>query len=206
MNKKLVFGIIGGVVVVVLLAGAAFVAMRMFNPKIFSGFASKGPRLSASGGGGEMFLKSSNGGSSSSVQIHMKRASELPATSADLVGMVSAINGNSLSVSQGKMMMISKNGSAPVASTPDDNSSSPATEVVLTKDTKIWRDTTMDNAPKPSGGNTEMTLQQTVETADVSFIVTGYPIQVWGQKRGDRLVADVVVVTAPVVFSGGKAP
>ena len=182
--KKTLIWIIGGVLIVVLLAGGAFMAMRLLGAKTLIGGGPGGPSLS---------MVTKGGGAGSSVFFKQVPAPELPKQAPDLRGMVTSIQNNSIFVSQADKIQVSViNGVQQNLSTP----TGPATEVVVSKDTKIWRDTTMDNMPKPgassSGG--PMQIQQKVEAADISAITSNSFVQVWGQRRGDRITADVVVV------------
>jgi hypothetical protein len=72
--------------------------------------------------------------------------------------------------------------------------------VVVTKDTKIYRDVTAEQyTPDPSVPRNQ--YRQKVAPADSSAIAAGHgtEVQVWGQLRGDRLTADVIVVITPIV-------
>jgi hypothetical protein len=211
--KKKVFISIGAVLVVALLAGAAFMAARMLGAGGPAG--SNGP-LGA-------LLGSPGGKGNFAMSIQITPAAEIPKAHADIVGQVTRIKDNSIFVAEfsksgggGAGLSISI-GSASAAggdgpSTSDGGPaatatpSGPLTEVVVSKDTVIYRDTTMDNVPKPSGsGSTSLTMQQVVEPADISQIAENYMVQVWGQKRGDRLIADTIVVmgAAVVQFKSG---
>ena len=79
--------------------------------------------------------------------------------------------------------------------------SGPSTEVVIAKETKIYRDVSLEDIPKPSAnsGSGEVKVQQKVEPATLAEVSTNIQhVQVWGQKRGERLVADVVLIFRPI--------
>ncbi len=181
MNKKIIFAI-GGVLIVALLAGAAYMGVRLLNAR-----AASDPGLPAAVQAGVSAAK--GGGNYKEVTIKMERAPELPQQPAALGGEVAEINGNSVFVNP-----------ATKFSSPG-QSSGPAVEVVITKDTKIWRDITMESmgGKPPADAQSNLTLQQKVEPAAADQIVQGYMVSIWGQKRGDRLIADEIVVMGPAV-------
>ncbi len=170
MNKK-VWIVIGATLGVALLAGAVFMAVRLLNT-IASG---KGPGILAGLGGPN----------DSHVEFMLKLtpASELPIVHPDLTGVVTKIQDNNIFVTEATHVSTD---SAP---------SGPVTEVVVSQKTTIYRDTTLDNVPAPQPGTTtNLGVQQVVEPAGASSISTDSFVQVWGQKRGDRLVADTILV------------
>jgi len=216
-TKKKIFIGIGAVLAVALLAGAAFMAVRLINSNGANGNNSLLAGLGAGGPGGVSF----------SIQI--TPAPELPNAKADLSGQVTSVQNNSVFVAPfegGKggganVVIVGKaisGGSSSSDSGPSTNidtggssptPSGPTTEVVITKDTKIYRDASMDSVPKPQpgSGDVNMGIQQVLDPVDISQIVTDSMVQVWGQKRGDRLIADTIVVMGVAVFStGGKPP
>ncbi len=186
MNKKIVF-IVGGVLVVALLAGGAFMAMRLVNAKA-QGAAGIGGLMQFTGGGGK-----------GSVYFKQIPASELPKQAADLRGLVTSVQNNSIYVAQAdKIQMAVINGVQQQQPTP----SGPSTEVVVSKDTKIYRDVTMENFQSPSTASGTVQIQQKLDPADISAITANSYVQVWGQRRGDRINADVVVVMGIGVAKG----
>jgi hypothetical protein len=196
MSKRNIYWIIGGVLIVVLLAGGAFMAMRLLNAR------AQGP-LGMGGGGG--MLQFNSGGKSQSVMIKQIPAPELPKQAADLRGQVASVQNNSIYVAQqDKIRVAVINGQVQQQPTP----SGPSTEVVVSKETKIYRDVTMDDMAKPAPGasGSTMQVQQKVEAADISAITPNSFVQVWGQRRGDRLNAEVIVVMGIAVINkpGGK--
>lgn len=128
--------------------------------------------------------------------IHQIRAPEVPAQKADLTGLVANVVDNSIFVAQMNSVTVSSinGGQKLLQPTPQ----GPYSEVLISKNTKIWLDVTNNDPPGPgsdsSGSYQE--IQQKVESADITAITSGSNIyvEVWGQKRGDRLDADVIVV------------
>jgi hypothetical protein len=209
MKKKVFIGI-GAVLGVALLAGAVFVGVRMLNSNSTNG-----------GPGGLLASLGLQGGGTASfaMSIEMTPAPELPTTRADIVGQVVSVKDNSIFVSEmskggtvsggANVVIVGKaisGGAGPSTDSGDSPTpSGPITEVVVSKETLIYRDTSMDNVPKPTGsGSTTLSVQQVVTLVDISQIAQNYMVQVWGQKRGDRLIADTIVVMgAPVIMKSG---
>jgi hypothetical protein len=199
MNKK-IFLIIGGVLVIALLAGGAFMAMRLLNqkPPETAGGANGGRSLQLQTGGGP-------GGGSQRVSIKIIPSKALPQQTPDLEGLVVRTQDNSLFVGKMQNMMVTNiNGKISTSPTPE----GPYTEVVISQESKVYRDVTMNQMPDPSktssGGTTE--VQQQLEAGSLSDAVAGNShLQVWGQKRGDRLIADVVVIEGMAVMKGGPS-
>jgi hypothetical protein len=217
MKKKILIGF-GAVLAVALLAGAVYMGVRLLNTNANGG----GLNLPIAGLGGP------GGGNANSFQIQMTPAPEMPTAHADLVGQVTSIKDNSIFVSEmskasgggTNVVIVGKTisgGSGPStdSGSPSTNDvsptpSGPATEVVVSQSTVIYRDTTMDSMPKPQPGSSVSTsVQQVLEPADVSSISADSMVQVWGQKRGDRLIADTIVVMGVAILQttgggGGK--
>ncbi len=171
MKKKILLGI-GAVVGLVLLSGAVFMAVRLLNTVA----STNGPGMppagaSSPGKGGTVFM------------LKLTPAPELPVIHSDLTGVVTRIQDNSLFVTQATHV------------SSDAPPSGPVTEVVVSPKTAIYRDTTLDTVPAPRPGtNTNLGVQQVVEAASVSSISTDSFVEVWGQRRGDRLIADTILV------------
>jgi hypothetical protein len=176
MNKK-VYLIIGGLLIVALLAGGAFMAMRLLN--------ARGQNTS---------------GAEKSSKIKEIPAPEVPTQDADLSGRVISVKDNSLFVAEAGLDNISVRRLLMQPTPPG-----PYTEVVVSKDTKIYRDATYDNVPTPSAnssGGAVQQIQQKMDPVDISAVPANSYAQVWGQRRGNRVNADIIVVLAPVVVSG----
>ena len=193
MNKRTILIVAGAIAVVALLAGGAFMGMRQLNVR--TQFGGGGPGLSMVTGGG--------GKGAVSVMIKQVPAPELPKQATDLRGMVTSVKDNSIYVSpMDKIQVAVINGVQQQMSTP----TGPSTEVVVGKDTKIWRDVTMESMPKPPTGagnsGSPVQVQQKVEPAEISAITPNSFVQVWGQRRGDRLNADTIVVMGIGVAKG----
>jgi hypothetical protein len=174
--------IAGGVLVlVVLLAGAAFVAGRLLAkaaPQDQAG-ADLPPMAAPKGAGGGQ-----------QVRVMMERAEGLPDRAPDVMGPYSRREDNRIFVTSngsGTIRMI--NGQ--FVNDPD----AKELEVVITNETTVYEDVTEKNLGDRSSG----TIQQEIEPGSADDIGESSVVSAWGQKTGDRLVADVVVYTAPPV-------
>lgn len=181
--KKRFLIISGAVVLVLLLVGAAFIGGRLLNGQGLPGL-SKGPVVITGPGG------------RTSIQIRpgdIQPAQELPQTPADVEGIFDHRQNNSIFVGTGNVMMTANKDPQTGKVTTSSSHTGPVVEVVVTTQTTIYHDTTMEsfNGPPPSGQK----IQQSVEAGSLSDIGQGSSITVWGQKSGDRTIADVLVYT-----------
>jgi hypothetical protein len=107
MNKRTILIIGVAVVVVALLAGGAFMAMRLLNVKAMTGGGPGGMALTVGGKGG---------GGGASVFFKQIPAPELPTQTPDLRGQVASVKDNSIYVAQEDMesgvILLKLNGSA----------------------------------------------------------------------------------------------
>jgi hypothetical protein len=174
-NKKLVF-IMG---ILILIVGAvAFIAGRMLNGKV-SPLGLFGLR-----GGGDVM----------SVRVSVIPAEELPKTRAEVVGLFVERQDNTIIVSSIPM----KGGDVGVAvGAPADMTGGPEVEVVVTNETTIYRETT-DLSGLPPGEHES--IQQTVEESTLDDLNSQSMVMVWGRKSGDRIIAEVLFYSNPVMF------
>jgi hypothetical protein len=188
MKKRIL--IIGGIVVlVVLLAGAAFVGAQLL--------AGQGlPSLSS----GPLVLTGPDGSKQVRIQSgDIQPAKELPQTPADVRGVFDHRKDNSLFVGTGVIISdVQKDQSGNVTSS--STFSGPIVEVVVTPQTIVYRDVTdrQFNGQPPSG-----TIQQVVEQGSLDEVGKDSLIHAWGKKTGDRTIADVLVYILPSVKGGG---
>jgi len=68
-------------------------------------------------------------------------------------------------------------------------------EIVVTSQTKIYKDVTMRqfNGPPPEGQK----IQQIVEPGSTDEIGQASLLTVWGKKTGDRFIAEVLLYSPP---------
>ncbi len=180
MNKRIL--VISGVaVLVVLLAGAAFVGARLLT----------GQGLPGQG--------SSQGGAGRRGSIQTIPAKELPQTPADAQGIFDHRQDNSLFVGTGqvgKVPQTDQRGNVTVSLT----HAGPTVEVVVTPRTTVYKDVTMqqyNGRRPPPRGSDPVTIQQVVQPGSLDEIVENCQIAAWGNKTGDRIIADVLVYLPP---------
>jgi hypothetical protein len=188
-NKKLYLIL---AVVVVVVAGAAFIGGRLLNGQA-------GPLG---------LLPFGNGNGAVSIAINMTPAPELPTTRPEATGTFVERKDNTITVQTISMKMGSGGGvvvevgpggdtDGPITS--DMGGDGPKVEVVVTNETTIYRDAT-DLGEPPTSGNETITVQQVVEPGTLDDLTTQSMVQVWGRKNGDRIIADMIVYSNPVIF------
>jgi hypothetical protein len=186
-NKKLIF--IMGVLVLVV-GAAAFLGGRMLNGNV-------GP-LGFFGLGGK--------GDVMSFAINVVPAEELPKTPPEVMGLFVERKDKTLVIQSlslkggGGGVVVEKSKGEAVAGTRLDAESGPQVEVVVTNETIIYRETThLDGPPSVKSGETQ-TIQQTVEESTLDELTSESMVTVWGRKSGDRVIADVLFYSNPVMF------
>jgi hypothetical protein len=147
-----------------LLAAAAFMAMSLLNPNLagFSGLRLPGAATEASG-------------KKQSVTYDVVRATEMPATNPDIVGRLEQRQDNSLMVRPD-----SKGAPAPLV------------EVVITGQTRLYRNVTGDFLGTPPASGT--TVQMVLAPYTLEQVAAGDNVIAWGARRGDRLTAEVILI------------
>ncbi len=189
MKKRIL--ITGGILVLVLvLAGAAFVGAQLL--------AGQGQPAQASKSGLTM-MTGQNGKPVQAVQPDIQPAKELPQTPADVRGVFDHRKDNSLFVGTGVVMRtVQQDQSGNVTSSSTYNG--PIVEVVVTPQTIVYSDVTnrQFNGQPPSGK-----IQQVVESGSLDEIGKDSTLRAWGIKTGDRLIADVIVYSLPSVKGSG---
>ena len=195
MQNKKVYFIMGAVLIVV--AAAAFVGGRLLN-----------------GGVGPLGLFPMMGGEGAvSFSIDMIPASELPKTEPETRGVFVERKDNTIIIQEFSMEMgkggggvvvqagPGENSSGPIASGGPGASNGPKVEVVITNETIIYRDAT--EMPPPSDVNETQVIQQVVEEGTLDDLTSDSMIMVWGRKNGDRIIADMIMYSQPVIFKKG---
>ena len=177
-NKKIIIIIVLAFVIV---AAAAFLGGRFINIRT-------GPLgLIPMGPDGKI-----------SVRIQRTPAPELPTARPDLTGLFLSRDNNTILLQSmnGMAVKVVKENDA-VSVSPADGSDGPKVEVVITGQTKIWHDTTQISGPPGSG---EVGVQQTVEDDTLDDLNQQSMLMVWGRKNGDRIIADAISYSNPVMF------
>lgn len=173
MSKKILYSI-AGLIMLAALGGAAWTAIRLLQPE------------NSNGGNA---IVSSDGKAMSSVNF--EGAKELPTEKPAVDGPISKINDNILTMkmldtSQGVTVVSDESGKITV----EGADSAPEIEVVIQKETKIYKDTTFENE---NAAEMNGTIQQTVAEITADDITTNGLATVWGHKRGDRILAEIIL-------------
>ena len=179
--------IIAGVVILILvLGGAAFVGGRLLNNQ-----------TPQAGGPGGLVMKGGPGGGGISVQL--VPAKELPQTEPDATGLFAQRKDNSIFVTIGNKFMVQVDKNGTVNTQTDGNGQQ--LEIVVTGDTTIYKDATqMANLKtQPVDGK----VQQQVEPGSLDEIGANSFVSAWGERRGDRVIASVLMYSTPDML---KAP
>jgi hypothetical protein len=141
-----------------------------------------------------------NGGIRKSIQLDIESAPELPTSPAAATGIFVRREDNRYFVGTGNIrMMISANQSGGAPQT-DFSYDGPVVEVVVTRETQLYQDVTEPNFEAAQNG--ELKLQQVLAPADsLDDVDENTALQVWGERRGDRLIAAIVVYQQPQAMS-----
>ena len=180
-KPKLMY-IIGGILLVLLLAGAAFVGARLLSGKGLPLGPSGGPIFSLGGGGGQNVRINSD---------DILPAKELPQTPADMRGLFDHRQDKSIFIGTGRVTMSVKKNEQTGEIETSSSHDGPTVEVVVTAQTKVYKDVTMNqfDGPPPEGQK----IQQVVEPGSLEEVGQNSMITVWGKKTGDRFIAEILV-------------
>jgi hypothetical protein len=186
-NKKLIVGLS---ILVVLVGVAAFIGGRLLNGRV-------GPLGMPLGGNGGMV----------SISVEVTPAPELPTTQPEVIGSfverkdkTIVIQSVSLNAGKGGMVLQTSSGGEgeAMAGSPMENDG-PKVEVVINNDTMIYLETTQPPSAPLTSGET-LVMQQTVEEGSLDDLTSQSFVTVWGRKSGDRIIAEVIFISNPVVF------
>ncbi|MBI3942844.1 MAG: hypothetical protein HY326_07510 [Chloroflexi bacterium] len=179
--------IIAAILLIAILIGAAFVGGRLLS--------NSQQTAEAGGGGRTMMIQANNGSGPVNVKLKINPAPELPNRPAEASGVFAKRQDNSIFVGTGNIRLAvevdGSTGKRAVSATSD----GPQVEVVIGRDTTIYRDDTdftLDKAGSMTSG--EKTIQQVISPTDsLDEIDKNTELQVWGEQRGDRVIAQVLV-------------
>jgi hypothetical protein len=180
----------GVVVLVLLLAGAAFMGAQMLSrPDEMAGDAEEGGSVRV------MEIVADDGSGPVHLRIKIEPAPELPDRPAEVGGIFVRRQDNSIFVGTGDIELdVEVNGGTGERSV-NLSHSGPEVEVVVTRDTIIYWDETEISTGDPSERKSgELTIQQVIRPIDsLEEVGKNTELQVWGERRGDRVVAEVLV-------------
>lgn len=142
-------------------------------------------------------ISSQNGGPPVAVQTTILPAPELPDEPSAAFGILESREDNALLIGTGNIDL-----EVDIEVDPETGQESttlipttdgPKLEVVLTPDTILYRDVT-DLRLQPEQESGERALVQQLRQVDSADDITGnMELEVWGERRGDRIVATVLV-------------
>lgn len=176
--------LIGGLILILLLAAAAFVGARLLN----------GQGLVVMSSGGPIIAIGKDQGSRQGVKFDLERSQELPQQDPDVQGVLDHHQDNSIFVGTGQVQLeVHKDQSGTVSTSSSHDG--PIVEVVVTAQTTIYCDVTMQqfNGERLPNGK----IPQVLGEGSVDEIGQDSLIMAWGRKTGDRLIAAVLVYTPP---------
>jgi hypothetical protein len=170
-NKKLYISL---GITILLIGIAAFVAGRMINSNV-----------------GTVGLGGPNGGRVSISINEITPAPELPATQADVTGSFVERKDNTLVV---QAVTFGTGVGGISGDSPMDENNGIKLEIVVTGETKIYKDVT--EFPAPVNGEVH-NVQQAAEEGTLDELNTQCFLSVWGRRSGDRIIADVLFYMDP---------
>ena len=168
--KKKVLSIVLGVLVLAVLAGAALLAPRLFN---------KNPAAQGPGTVNGSVPEGVKGKSLMPVETVLP-AEGLPKRDYELAGTVNLVKDNSIFVDPSVYMGIM-------------DPSEKEMEVVVTKDTRIYLYAGMETIHEAKDGAPAV-KQMKLESITINDLVGNDILSIWGNKRGDRFIAEVIRV------------
>ncbi len=188
-RKQWIIALLGGLVVVALLAAGAYTAVRLL--------ADEGGPPPSSGPVRQMQEVIDTGSGPVSVLTTFLPAPELPDEPSAAAALVLSRQDNSVMLGTGNIDVRVEAEIDP-ATGQESRSVVPSTdgpelEIVIGPDTALYRDVTDFSADAPTESG-EREVQQVVRPADsADAIEPQMEMQVWGERRGDRVIATVVV-------------
>ena len=187
MNRTLLIVVV--VVLIVLVAGAAFVAGQMLLAPDGAGSHDEGES------GRVMVLSMDDGSGPVTFRIRIEPNPALPDRPPEAAGVFVSQEDNSIFVGTGSIELDVEVDGNTGERTINLSHSGPEIEVVVTHDTILYREETEFPSPKPGKDKSrDITIVQAIEPVDsLDEVGENTELQVWGTKRGDRIVAEVLV-------------
>jgi len=173
-NKK---SYIGLGIILLFVGVAAFIGGRMLNGKV-----------------GIVGLGGPNGGRVSISINDITPAPELPSTRPEITGVFVERKDNTVII---QVVSFDAGVGGILEDSPSDVNNAPKVEVVITGKTTVYRETTEFNRPV-AGEN--FSVQQTVEESTLDDLNSQSMVMVWGRKSGDRIIAEVLFYSNPVMI------
>jgi hypothetical protein len=130
------------------------------------------------------------------VEVDFVKAEELPEEPPEVIGVFERRQDNSIFVDEtdgGFVLERNDDGSLSVS-----NATGKISEVVVTAETVVYLNLTLENLDEAAA---EGVLRQQVEPGTVEEIGELSFVQAWGEMRGDRLLASMLLYSRPPVIS-----
>jgi hypothetical protein len=182
--KRSIIIVGGALALVFLLAGGAFMAGRLLSVGLETRGSGDGPKVKIAAGNGQ------------AVEAEWVPAKEHPAEAPRVAGAFVRRQDNSLFVNETEGgFVIARNDAGSFSVT---NATGQIDEVVVTGETVIYVDATHDNM---GAAVSDGKLYQKLKAGSIEEIGDLSYVRAWGEMRGDRLIASVLVYTRPPVIS-----
>ena len=188
-----------GIVLVVLLAGGAYFGAQALARRGNMGETAVSASNTNDGLSGLVMDGDESGVPESGVasRVEIEPAAGMPGTEPEVFGFILQREDDTFLIGTGKpkiSMELNDDGTPNIGIK---STEGPTIEVVITRDTQLLEDASDMTALATGGGGT---MQQEVKTIDsLDDLVQDAQMMVWGTKRGERVVADVVLVIPPFV-------
>jgi hypothetical protein len=179
--KRSILIVSGIVALVLLLVGTTFVARQLLGDKDHNN-------------GNEQKMALNSGVLETVAEpLDIQNAENLPDTPPDIAGLFVQREDKSLFVGTGNMSGVVVGDDQGNASYWEYHHDGPVVEIVTTHDTLIYHDVTSQQFTNglPSGP-----IQQVLDPGTLNEIGKDSIVSVWGERRGDRVVAEVLVFSA----------
>lgn len=194
---KRVFWIMTICLLFVVFIAAGIVAWQLLGPPAQRAAASS---ETAAGAGGRVIAISRDTGSGPvSVRIFTEPSEELPDRPAETGGAFVRREDDSIFVGTGNITLDVEVDGATGQSDVSLQSDGPEVEVVVTRDTVLYEDITDLDEAFADGESGDKILQQRLRPGSLEEVGPNMELQVWGERQGDRVVAEVLVYRRPDV-------
>lgn len=191
MKQSTILFTIGGLVVLVVLAAGAYTAVTLIaGPEEETAVSSSSGRVIQS-------VQIENDGAPVSVNTTILPAPELPQSQSAAFGILKQHEDNSLIIGTGNIDLsvdIEVDGTTGQETTSVvPSTSGPELEIVITRDTLLYRDVTDLAADAPTESGEREIVQQVRQIDSLEELPENAEIEVWGERSGDRIIAEVLV-------------
>jgi hypothetical protein len=202
--------IIVGIGLLMLLAGGAYFGAQALENREDAGETDV-VDPNTNGGLSDMILDQgeeglfANSSSGQMIEIEIDNAAELPDREPETAGFILEREDDTLLIGTGEPKISLKINDDGTPNIGIDGTEGPSVEVVITHNTRVFEDV---SDPTAMFSGESDAFQQEVKLVDSldDMTVNDATVMVWGTKRGERIIADVVVVSRPVAVSGPVQP